>query len=103
VVCARHLSRIYDRHLAPAGLSISQYSGRGMAGDHFALPGDSADRRDAFVLQGKLSGSPYKGETPPGLVLNVPTLIVWGKEEEYRDAPEQVTREIRSWIEGLSK
>jgi pimeloyl-ACP methyl ester carboxylesterase len=78
-------------------------------------------------------GSPYKRETPPGLLLDVPTLIVWGKEEEYfapavldglanhfsksmrlvtiphaghwvhRDAPQQVTREIRSWIEVLSK
>jgi pimeloyl-ACP methyl ester carboxylesterase len=71
---------------------------------------------------------PYQTEAPAGFVLNVPTLIIWGLQDEYfsdavldgaaryiaqsmrlvtipgaghwvhRDAPAVVSREIRSWL-----
>jgi epoxide hydrolase 4 len=74
---------------------------------------------------------PYTSEAPAGFVLNVPTLIIWGLQDEYfsyavldgaaryisqsmrlvtvpgaghwvhRDASEVVNREIRSWLRTL--
>ena len=75
---------------------------------------------------------PYSPQEPAGFVLKVPTLILWGMQEEYfsldvlndapryvtsslmlvtvagaghwvhRDAPSTVNKEIRAWSKGLS-